>query len=182
MLDHQSASSFHASHALQLPVVADSTPISQTNKTICIPSTTLVTSCSCLLLHTQHLHLKVSKQCATCKHASPSLYLRVVADSPPMPATVSRQQLEDTKASQSLHPHGVSQPQPVPSPQHASPAARDDPEHPTSVAEHEVDTVIAQVNEADRYSLVFDTTLLITSVILSLLISTKQPIPNLCEV
>ena len=78
------------------------------------------------------------------------MQLHVAADSAPMPAAASKQQLEDTQVSQSLQPHAVSQPQPVPNPTQAPPAARDDPEHPTSVAEHEVDTVIAHVNEADR--------------------------------
>ena len=65
-------------------------------------------------------------------------------------AVASKQHLEDTKVSQSLHPQEVSQPEPVPASQQAM-NPRDDPQHPTSVAEDEVHTVIAHVNEADRY-------------------------------
>ena len=71
------------------------------------------------------------------------------AGPPSASAAPSKQHLEDTKVSQSLHPQEVSQPQPVPPPNQAM-TPRDDPQHPTSVAEDEVHTVIAHVNEADR--------------------------------
>lgn len=76
----------------------------------------------------------------------------LLAESANASAAPSKQHLEETQVSQSLHPEKVDQPQPVPAPQHATPAAQHDPQYPTSVAEDEVDTVIAHVKEADRYN------------------------------
>lgn len=66
------------------------------------------------------------------------------------PAAVPAQQpLETTAVSQSLHPHEPPESQAVPTTLPAA-APRQDPENPTSVAEDEVDTIIANTNEADR--------------------------------
>lgn len=76
--------------------------------------------------------------------------LHALSGSATQPEAALKQQLEDTKASQSLQPEKAGQPQPMPASQGATPAAQHNPEFPTSVAEDEVDSVIAHVKEADR--------------------------------
>lgn len=61
----------------------------------------------------------------------------------------AKEHLESATASQSLHPDEPAQPQSM-APLQAAPA--DDLQNPTSVAEDEVDTIIATTNPADRYS------------------------------
>lgn len=66
------------------------------------------------------------------------------------PPAGSKEHLESATASQSLHAHEPALPQAVGLFQ-AAPA--DDSLNPTSVAEDEVDTIIARTNPADRYTL-----------------------------
>lgn len=64
------------------------------------------------------------------------------------PQPGSKEHLESATASQSLHPHEPAHPQAVA----AAPTVLNEDENPTSVAEDEVDTIIARTNEADRYT------------------------------
>ena len=61
--------------------------------------------------------------------------------------SASKEELEEASASQSLHPNEPAPAQPVAMP---SGLPAQDPQHPTSVAEDEVDSVFARTNEADR--------------------------------